>query len=701
MTRKDHKYKFILHVIMLTLYTNVYGQATDLFEKRVAYFDKKFGRGNAFTQQKDINEALSFKDSLVRSQKYDLIAEHWKTLGKMYQQIGRMSSAEKSFLASIQAGQQGKDSIWVANTYSRLGSFYSTENRVFPALECQLKALELLEKYEKPQKSVPEVYNDIAKAYIQLGDLTTAEQYLGKSVRLKKELNDTLRMGIITTLYADIYRMKGDFKKAEEYYQKDIPKRLRQKNYEGLVISYHGLGDTYLAWNKYDAAEITYMKALQAADTIKRYRTIGLSLVKLGNLYLKTGKFDEAEKAFKRAITECTQVDSRVYQLSAYYAMYELNKSRGNVTEALQFMEKYTEINQLNARESMQLKSDDMKAAYELKERENELIRLDAENKKNAQTQQILIIGIAILLLLSGFLIYLYFARNILLKSLSKSQQNTQKLLNEKEELYSNLEATHHHLVHSEKMASIGTMTAGIAHELNNPVSSIHASAEALKMDYEELRPLFKILKEIKLSNDSDDLLKIKEALSFIDIDYITIELQTLLNTIMNGSQRTSEIIKGLKTFARDSGEVRQSYKIEEGIDAALLLLHHKMKDQIIIHKSYHFGKSITCNVSKINQVFLNILDNAIQAMSEYGILTIETMHEHEQCIIRISDNGFGMDLTTQKKIFEPFFTTKEIGNGTGLGLAISYAIIKEHHGDIKVTSEPAKGTTFVVSLPL
>ncbi len=673
------------------------------FEKRVQDFDKKYGKGNTSTKREDLSSALVLRDTLRLYKRFDLLADLSKTIGKMHQQLGLMGGAERSFQEAIKAGRVGKDSLWMAATYARLGSFYATENRNFLSLEYQMRALLLYEKYDRKRSEIPEVYNDIARAYIQLGELETASNFLEKSLALKKSLRDTMRIGIITTLYADIYRLQKNYAQAEAFYLKDIPKRKAKKNYEGLVISYLGLGDTYLEWKKYDKAEATYLLALQAADTIKRYRTIGLSLVKLGNLYKESQQYYRAEKFYNRAIKECTQVDSRVYQLSAYEALYDMHKKSGRIEAALQYLEKYKEVNDINTKESLQLKAEDMKAAYELKERENEVLRLDKENKKNKQIRQILIAGIVILLLLSTFLIVLFYARNKALKLLSDEQGQTQKLLSEKEKLLSHLNETHHQLVHSEKMASIGVMTAGIAHELNNPVSSMHASAEALKMDYEELSPLFEVLIQINKNPDADikDLDRLIHYLNNLDLKNFNAELQSLLQIIMNGSQRTAEIIQGLKTFARDTGPEKIDYKIENGIDAALTLLHHKTKDIISIEKKYLFGGYVKCQVSKINQVFLNMLDNAIQAIRGAGKIKIETILEGNHCLISITDTGMGMDKETQNKVFEPFFTTKDIGKGTGLGLAISYAIIKEHGGDITVDSEPGSGTTFIIKLPL
>jgi signal transduction histidine kinase len=181
---------------------------------------------------------------------------------------------------------------------------------------------------------------------------------------------------------------------------------------------------------------------------------------------------------------------------------------------------------------------------------------------------------------------------------------------------------------------------------------------------------------------------------------YLSEELQTLMKTIINGSQRTSDIIQGLKIFSRDTGDELLPYHVEEGLETALTLLHHKLKNKIRVEKSYQFNGVIQCQISKINQVFLNVLDNAIQSLEEEGCIFIETKAGAGACIITIRDTGAGMDAATKNKIFEPFFTTKEVGKGTGLGLAISYAIVQQHRGNIAVDSTPGKGATFTITLP-
>jgi signal transduction histidine kinase len=672
------------------------------YKQRVEDYKTFVGKGRNVANLEVLDGAKALNDSVLRARHYDLTADLFLIIGRLNQQLGRMGNAEFFYKEGLQKGQKYKDSLWVAAAWDRLGDFYALEERSFLSLDCYFKALQLRETYDPSRKSIADTYNGIAHSYLQTGALATAADYLEKSLKLKKELNDTLRLGIISTLYGDIYRLKGNYALSEKYYLKDVPKRLQQNNYEGLTISYLGLAQNYQDWGKYKDAETYYLKALQTAETIKRQRNIGLILLKLGALYKANGQADRAKAVFRRAIETCTAVDSRIYQLNAYRNLYSMYKDDGNLPKALEYLELYATVQDSASRESLNMKIEDYKAAFELKEREKEIAQLDTENKQAKQLRNILFGGILLLLLSLIFVITLFRSRNKALGSLNQEQENTKALLREKEQLLEHLQQTNLQLIHSEKMASIGVMTAGIAHELNNPVSSIHASVEALLMDYKDLMPLFEKLVQLQKNpaTSAAILEELKILVNHIDMGYLSEELQTLMKTIINGSQRTSDIIQGLKIFSRDTGDELLPYHVEEGLETALTLLHHKLKNKIRVEKSYQFNGVIQCQISKINQVFLNVLDNAIQSLEEEGCIFIETKAGAGACIITIRDTGAGMDAATKNKIFEPFFTTKEVGKGTGLGLAISYAIVQQHRGNIAVDSTPGKGATFTITLP-
>lgn len=277
----------------------------------------------------------------------------------------------------------------------------------------------------------------------------------------------------------------------------------------------------------------------------------------------------------------------------------------------------------------------------------------------------------------------------------------TEKQKRELELTLGNLKLAQSQLVQSEKMASVGVLTAGIAHELNNPINFMSGNVFPLQHDLEEvfsvLEKYDKVIHANKLEKFFAELEVLKKEM---DYSYLIQEIHSLLKGIEEGANRSSEIIKGLRSFSRLDDEVIQFYDIHEGIDSTLVLLHNKIRDKITVRKEYGDFEGLECYPSKLNQVLMNILTNSIQAMEDGGELFIQTVSSAIGVKIIIKDNGKGMPPEVKDHIFEPFFTTKDVGQGTGLGLSISYGIIEKHNGNIDVISEPGKGTEFIISLP-
>lgn len=265
-----------------------------------------------------------------------------------------------------------------------------------------------------------------------------------------------------------------------------------------------------------------------------------------------------------------------------------------------------------------------------------------------------------------------------------------------------NLKLAQSQLIQSEKMASVGILTAGIAHELNNPINFMSANVFPLQQDLEDV---FSVLKKY---DETIDTHKLEEFFAEVvdlkkekDFSYLIQEINSLLKGIEEGALRSSEIIKGLRSFSRLDDEAYQFYDIHEGIDSSLVLLQNKIKDSHIeVRKDYGDFEGLECYPSQFNQVIMNILTNSLQAMQNGGELFIQTVSSAIGVKIIIKDNGKGMDAEVKEHIFEPFYTTKEVGDGSGLGLSISYGIIEKHNGHIDVISEPEKGTEIIISLP-
>ncbi|MGO4292951.1 sensor histidine kinase [Chitinophaga sp. RAB17] len=298
--------------------------------------------------------------------------------------------------------------------------------------------------------------------------------------------------------------------------------------------------------------------------------------------------------------------------------------------------------------------------------------------------------------------------QNIILESKVKDRTEDLQTTNlELNNALTNLKDTQTRLVEKEKMASLGQLTAGIAHEINNPINFVTSNIKPLKLDIADLKELLNRYDQLPTSTDvPKSLADIELFKKEIDIDYIHEEISSLIKGIEDGAARTAEIVKGLRTFSRlDESEVK-SIDIHEGLDSTLVLLRNGIPPYVNIVKEYGSLPKIECYAGKINQVFMNIFSNALNAIKtkkehHNEFISIKTELEGTFIVITIKDTGIGMSESVREKIFDPFFTTKDVGEGTGLGLSIVFSIIEKHKGKIIVNSAPDKGAEFIIYLPL
>lgn len=283
---------------------------------------------------------------------------------------------------------------------------------------------------------------------------------------------------------------------------------------------------------------------------------------------------------------------------------------------------------------------------------------------------------------------------NEMSKKIWQARSDLRKKISELEGANKELKETQTKLVHSAKMISLGQLVAGVAHELNNPISFINANMSHLK-EYSD-----KLIKIVDASPmDSSSLENLKSELEY---DYIKADLPKLISSCQEGARRTRDIVLGLRNFSRLDAAKLQEVDLHLALDTTLNLLQGEIKGRVQIHKVYGAIPAIHCYASQINQVFMNILSNALQAIEGTGQIWITTSSlPNRKVQISIQDSGKGMSQETLDKIFDPFFTTKGVGQGTGLGLSISYGIIQNHGGDISARSQVNVGTEFVIELPI
>nr|WP_231982603.1 ATP-binding protein [Pseudomonas mucidolens] len=282
-------------------------------------------------------------------------------------------------------------------------------------------------------------------------------------------------------------------------------------------------------------------------------------------------------------------------------------------------------------------------------------------------------------------------------QALTLAGQALQEEIDERKQLESQL-------VQSEKLASLGQLAAGVAHEINNPVGFISSNLGTLEGYVKQLQQMLDAYQQAEEALPSGECLEQLITLrKGMDLDFLKEDIPLLIRESKDGIGRVIQIVKDLKNFSRvDNNEKWQWTNLQQGIDSTLNIVANELKYKADVIKHYQPLPEIECLASQINQVVMNLVINATQAMGPArGTITISNGVEGDQVWLEVADNGCGIGADSLQKIFDPFFTTKPVGEGTGLGLSLSYGIVKKHHGDISVRSEPGKGSTFRVVLPI
>ena len=271
-------------------------------------------------------------------------------------------------------------------------------------------------------------------------------------------------------------------------------------------------------------------------------------------------------------------------------------------------------------------------------------------------------------------------------------------------ELNSKLSDAQSKLIQSEKLASIGQLAAGVAHEINNPIGFIFSNFGTLEQYLEDLFQMLDAYEQAEASvSDGAALARIRSLKADLDIDYLKEDIPNLMRESRDGIQRVRKIVQDLKDFSRvDARQEWESVDLHAGIDSTLNIVNNEIKYKADVVKHYGALPEVQCLPSELNQVFMNLLVNAAHAITaERGTITISTGVEGPNVWVEVADTGAGIAQENLQRIFDPFFTTKPVGKGTGLGLSLSYGIVQKHSGRMEVHSELGVGTRFRVTLPI
>lgn len=280
--------------------------------------------------------------------------------------------------------------------------------------------------------------------------------------------------------------------------------------------------------------------------------------------------------------------------------------------------------------------------------------------------------------------------------------ENLNRFNRELKELNDKLGQAQSQLLQSEKMASIGQLAAGVAHEINNPIGYVHSNISSLEKYQDDLFLVLEAYEKAESSLDEASIREIGNLKQQVDIDFLKKDVRALLSESHEGINRVKKIVQNLKDFSHVDGKEKwQMDDIHQGLESTLNVVWNELKYKCTVEREYGELPLVECVLPQLNQVFMNLLVNASQSIAEQGTITLRTGIQGDRVWVEVADTGNGIAPEILPRLFEPFFTTKPVGQGTGLGLSVSYSIVQKHHGEITVSSTPGIGTAFRVWLPV
>jgi signal transduction histidine kinase len=583
---------------------------------------------------------LAIKTNNIKGQSICILA-----LGNVYHSVGDyVRSLEMNFEA-IRLKEMLKDQNFAVN-YFNIASNYTEQEDYRNAIKYIFKAKSEDEKRGDSAGILYDYYS-LSAVYARIPAVDSAMYYGQLAHSLAIRLNEENLMAAVLNNFGEIHLVKEESDLAEKSFKESIPFAMKLNDFQVLSMDLLGLAKIYKAKHRYDSATHYARRALAIASKNQFLKEVYMSADFLKEAFKETGRYDSSLKYLEQS-------------LAARDSLYNIDKVKKFQNLRLQEQERQQAIEAANIR---------------------------FENRIRFYS---VLIASVVFLIIAGLL-----WRNNRQRKKSYQELEAQKKITD--EAYEELKATQEQLIHSEKMASLGELTAGIAHEIQNPLNFVNNFSELNK----------ELIEELKLEIASGDSARVATTLANI------IENE---EKIMHHGKRADSIVKGMLQHSRVSGTQKEPTDINALIDDYLRLAYHGLRAK---DKSFNakFETELDGRVGKlsviqqeIGRVILNMVNNAFYAVSRRKKLgqpgyepsvKIKTQLDGDEVLISIIDNGMGIPQKVVAKVFQPFFTTKPPGEGTGLGLSLSYDIIKAHGGNIEVKTEEGKGTEFIISLPL
>ena len=583
--------------------------------------------------------ALAKKNNDIRGQAITTLA-----LGNVYHSVGDYVRSLEMNLEAIRLKEKLKDQNFAVN-YFNIATIYTEQEDYRSAIQYIFKAMKEDEKRNDSTGILFDYYS-LSAIYTRIPMTDSAMYYGSIAYDLGKRLNDKDLMAAILNNFGEIYLLKEDVTLAKKYYNESIPFAIRVNDFQAMSMDLLGLAKVYDKTRKYDSATHYGRRALAIAERYRFLKEVHMCADFLKETFKKSGRYDSGLRYLE-------------ISLAARDSLYNLDKVKKFQNLRLQEQERQQAIEAADIRFHSRIRF------------------------------YTLLFASIVFLIIAGSL----WRNNRQRKKSYAALENQKK---KTDEAYEELKATQEQLIHSEKMASLGELTAGIAHEIQNPLNFVNNFSELNRELIEELKSEIKSGDAARMLNTLTNLSQNEEK-------------------IMHHGKRADSIVKGMLQHSRVSGVQKELTDVNTLVDDYLRLAYHglRAKDKTFNAKfktefDARAGK-ISVIPQEIGRVILNLLNNAFYTVSnrrklnEPGyepLVSIKTQYVGDEVMISVADNGMGIPEKVVAKIFQPFFTTKPTGEGTGLGLSLSYDIIKAHGGKIQVKTEEGKGTEFVISLP-
>lgn len=635
----------------------------------------------------EVNEYENALDYYLQSLTYfeDLddkmgIAVTLHNIGVVYESLSNYNKSLEYLLRALKCYEEIGDKTGVASSYGNIGIVYKDLSNYDKSLEYHLKSLKISREIDD-KNGIANSLDNLGIIYETLNDYDKAIEYYLESMKIEEEIGDIIGVASSLNNIGIIYDDQKKYDQALEYYLRslEINEAIGYKN--GIANSLNNIGVVYENLNDYEKSLEYHQRALGMFEQIGFKKGFAASLNNIGTVYLILKQYDLALEYLERSLVVAQEIETKDLTVEIYKKLSDLYTEQQRYEEALNYFKLYSSIKDSIFNKEKIEKISGMQTTYEVEhlleqqetqiellQKDNEIYRLFVEKQNLVKWR--LYSFLFIMAVLAFVIFYFYRTKNKANKMLKElveertkdltiSNENLKKEIKERKKI-------EYQLIRSERLAGVGELAAGIAHEIRNPLGNISSSAQFCLSKYP-----------------------------------IEDNLGRYLKIIMEESEKANSIIKGLLDFANPREMKLRKGSINNVLKSVIQSVAARCQENKITVKQQLLRDIPEVMIDKkwLEQAFLNLILNSVQAMPSGGTLTVKESRVDDQLQIVISDTGTGISENDFKKIFDPFFTTKE--DGVGLGLSLAYQIIIDHNGKLQIESEVGQGTDVIISFKI